>query len=239
MQLEFLWRDNSSLRRDLEVRTGERIELTVTDNSSSIMSFKSAAKGRPARLRIHHMFLSAGPDVLGALATWLTKRNCQRSAQVLDDFIKRNGHLIVRNRERPIDVTTRGTHFDLQRLYDEINRAHFEDSVNAPITWGRMPTTRKRRSIRLGSFTPEDNVIRVHPLLDQAFVPEYFVRYIVFHEMLHAHLGIETSSSGRRCIHTPAFKRMERAYPDYDRAIGWHDDPKNLRKLLRTPRDAA
>ena len=99
-----------------------------------------------------------------------------------------------------------------------------------------MPTQRRRRSIRFGSYTPVDELIRIHPYLDQAFVPEFFVRYIVFHEMLHAHMGIEETPNGRRRIHPPAFRRREEEYGDYDRAVAWMNDESNLRRLLRAPK---
>ena len=65
-------------------------------------------------------------------------------------------------------------------------------------------------------------------------MPDFFVRYIVFHEMLHAELGIETSPTGRRCIHSRAFNRRERQYADYARASAWDKQPANLRRLLRS-----
>jgi predicted metal-dependent hydrolase len=115
----------------------------------------------------------------------------------------------------------------------ELNREFFEDSVSAHITWGRMPSARRRRSIRFGSYSAEEDLIRIHPLLDQGFVPAFFVRYIVFHEMLHAHLGIEETPSGRRAVHTREFRRREKAYPDYDCAIAWQAEKANLAKLLK------
>ena len=233
-QLEFVWRDEGGLQHELEANTGHRIELVLTDNASSIMSYR-AKKGRnPARLRLHRMFLTADQKVVRALSTWLVKDRSAKSAAIIDEFIHNNGHMIRSATERAVRIRTRGRHFDLQALYDAVNDAEFGGVVNAPITWGRIPTTRRRNSIRLGSFTPEDNLIRIHPFLDQDFVPEFFVRYVVFHEMLHAYLGVEKSQTGRRCVHTRAFKRRERAYSDYDRAIAWHNTPKYLNRLLRT-----
>lgn len=233
MQLEFLWRDQSSFHAELEARLGAPIEITFTDNSSSIMSFKSARGDKPARLRIHRMFLAAEPTVVSALCTWLKRRCNGRSAEVLDGFIRQNGHLIRPRERRNPPRLTQGNVYDLDALYDTVNREHFNNAVDTDITWGRMPPSRRRWTIRLGSYTPEDNLIRVHPLLDQDFVPEYFVKYIVFHEMLHAHLDVEHSPSGRRRIHTAEFNRRERAYPDYARAVAWNDDPENMRRLLR------
>jgi Zn-dependent peptidase ImmA (M78 family) len=48
-------------------------------------------------------------------------------------------------------------------------------------------------------------------------VPEFVVRFIVYHEMLHAIFGEKSSTPSRR-HHPPEFQRAEKAYPDYDRA---------------------
>ena len=108
--------------------------------------------------------------------------------------------------------------------------------MDVPITWGKLPTIRRRRSIRLGSYSEEDELIRIHPYLDQPQVPEFFIKYIVFHEMLHAHLGVEVLASGRRNVHSREFNRKERAYHEYDRAVAWQETPKHLNRLLRPPK---
>lgn len=232
MQLEFLWRDGITLKDELERQTKQAIEVILTDNTSSIMTYKPARGGRPANLRIHRMFLFANATVVRALATWLTRKQTRQAGGVIDAFIHENEYLLRQSGPRRIQVSTRGHVFNLRHLYDEVNEEHFHERVDAPITWGKMPTRRHRRSIRLGSYTPEDHVIRIHPYLDQEFVPRYFVRYIVFHEMLHAHLGIEHTPSGRRRVHTPEFKRIEAEYPDFDRSVEWQADRQNLSRLL-------
>lgn len=239
MQLEFLFADEDSLKRDLEVRTGIPIDLTITNNTSSIMTFRHKDPGKPATLRIHRMFLGANPQVVEALATWLVKPRSAAAGKVIDGFIENHTFYLGEKRPRTIQRKTRGLYHNLEELFDEVNVEMFETTVDAGITWGRIPAATKRRSIRLGSYTEEDHLIRIHPYLDQDFVPRYFVRYIVFHEMLHAHVGIETTPSGRRRIHSPRFNRLERKYPDFARATAWHDNPRNLERLLRPMRKAS
>lgn len=216
------------------------VNLIITNNRSSILSYNPGPKNS-AQLRMHQMFLSASPEVVHALGLWLKRRQCKRSGAIIDDFIRANRHMIPgRDTAKTIACRAQGCHHDLQRMYDEVNAKYFDGTVQVPITWGKFPTKRNRHSIRFGSYSPEDRLIRVHPYLDQDFVPEFFVRYIVFHEMLHAHLGIEVQPSGRRIIHSKKFNEMERAYPDFERANDWHNSPTNLRKLLRAkPRRVA
>lgn len=235
MQLELFRNSEDHLREVLEARSGMRLNLRITDNASSLVAFHANAQRTRATLRLHHMFLGAGPDVLHALATWLTHRRHKRSAAVVDAFIQSHSHLIRRGKTHR-RLRTRGRFHDLAAYYQELNATEFENRVDAPITWGRRSTRPRRRSIRLGSYSPEEHLIRIHPNLDQGFVPDYFVRYIVFHEMLHADLGIEFAPSGRRRIHTPEFNQRERSYREYDRAIAWHEARGNLDRLMRAPR---
>jgi hypothetical protein len=233
IQLDLPAWDERALSECLRELCAARIDLCLTDNGSTMMSFRPGTLRRPAQLRVHRMFAGAPPEVVEALAHWAMGRRRRAVCQLLDDFIAANHHQV---RRRPVAVEkleTVGAHHDLQAYYDVVNVTQFAGDIDAPITWGRLPSLRRRRSIRLGSYTPDDPLIRIHPHLDQDFVPDFFVRYIVFHEMLHAQLGVEAAPSGRRCIHTREFNRRERDYPEYARAIAWHDDPANLRRLLR------
>lgn len=230
MQLELAWQDADHLRRGLEEAAGAPIHLVLTDNTSSIMSYKH--KGNRIELRLHRMFLHASPEVVRATGQWIQSGRRRRAARVVDEFIAKHHHHIREARPNRIRVRTEGEFHDIKRYFDEVNAEHFDDAIDAAITWGKMPARRPRRSIRFGTYTFEDKLIRIHPLLDQAFVPQYVVRYVVFHEMLHAAMGIEETASGRRRAHTPAFNRAERAYPEFDRANAWIEAPANLRRLL-------
>lgn len=223
------------LHAELIARTGLELRLRITNNRSTMMTIRYEANGRCAILGLHHMFLGAPEDVRKALAAWVLKPKAKVPGRKLQAFIEAQRHLIARRTPKSIVIRTAGVCFDLRALYNRVNDECFGGEVTSPITWGKMPAGRRRRSIRFGSFSPGEDLIRIHPLLDQEFVPEFFIRYIVFHEMLHAHMGIEESPSGRRRIHPPAFRKREAAYEDYNRAIAWLENEKNLRRLLQAP----
>lgn len=137
-------------------------------------------------------------------------------------------------RERTVRAV--GQHHDLLGIFHELNVQHFCGEILARPRWGNWPSTRRRaraqRSIRLGSYVPEDGIIRVHPYLDQNWVPHFFVRYIMFHEMLHEACP-PVELNGRRYQHHRVFRERERAYPDYLRAITW--ERRHIHRLLRNP----
>ena len=232
VQLEIPWRDAATLRVELEGHTELPIEVAVTDNTSRLMSIRRRRKDGPVQVRVHHMFLSAPPRIVRALAAWIQSPRAKRADGLLNEFIREHAHLVREDSVRAIRTVTQGRCFDIQALFNAINQEEFGNVVNAAITWGRMPASRRRRSIRFGSYYPREHLIRIHPSLDQPFIPLYFIRYIVFHEMLHAFLGTESTANGRRRIHTAEFNRRETAFADYGRAEAWQNQPGNLKKLL-------
>src|SRR5213075_3179426 len=71
----------------------------------------------------------------------------------------------------------------------------------------------------------------INPDHDQPFVPPWFLRYILYHEMLHAVVPDEAGPNGRRCVHTEKFYERERKFPRYRSARKWEED--NLARFLR------
>jgi len=106
-----------------------------------------------------------------------------------------------------------GRYYSLEAIYRELNLAYFNSQIDiARIGWGFR---RSRR--RMGHYDPAHNTITLSPVLDAPGVPGFVVRYIVYHEMLHA--VFEATSAGvRKRHHHAEFRRAERAYPDFARA---------------------
>ncbi len=220
------------LEQELLANSGKRFTLHITNHVSSLMSLRPGRNGEIPKLKLHHMFLRASPEVRMALAEWLRHPRSREAGVVINKFIRQHMHLIEAKVRTEASIQTRGTYHDLAALYAELNQTEFNGQVDAPITWGRMISFTRRRSIQFGSYMPGQHIIRIHPQLDQEFVPDYFVRYIVFHEMLHAHMGVRDNGEGRRSIHPPEFRRREKAYGDYARATAWIGDRAHFKQLL-------
>jgi hypothetical protein len=223
---------DEAARLALEARLGqllsENVVVKVTDNRHTMIS--SRRRSGRFLLRLHHMFLDADDATVRALARYLTRTDRRASAR-LDEYIDAKSHLIRREGRKRRRLRTRGEHHDLQRIFDALNEAHFDDGVGVNVTWGRRSPrkSRRRRSIRLGTYVGEDRLIRIHPVLDAAWVPSFFLSYVVFHEMLHAVIPAPVQN-GRQRFHCAEFRARERAYPDFERAIHW--ERQNLRRLL-------
>lgn len=204
-----------------------KVLLSVHDNRSTMVSFR---RDPPLlKLRVHHLFLEAPPEVIRAIADY-AGRGHKKAGQVLDDYIAaKQGHIRA-GPKRAASLVSRGTHFDLLEVFDRMNQLYFQDSIRARIGWGRNVGRRRRKSIRLGVYDHRAREIRVHPALDRADVPLFFVEYIVFHEMLHQ-VFPSARDSGRHVHHPKAFRDRERAFPRYAAAVAW--EKAHLNSLLR------
>jgi len=198
---------------------GKSLSLRLTDNRYNIISVQRRRDGY--HVRAHRMFVGLEPRLVRAFARYVV-HNDQRASRLLGEHIDRNQHLIAPApaRTRQIVLRTCGRHHDLSAIYDRLNRDYFDGVLDARISWGIARRPAQRRSIKVGSFSVEDRLIRVHPLLDHEKVPRYFLDWIVFHEMLHGKHAI-LKVDGRRCFHPPEFAEDERRFPDYERARQW------------------
>lgn len=174
------------------------------------------------------MFLEADDATVRALGRYLTSTD-RKAAAHLDTFIASNTHRIRKDAGRRPRLRTRGENHDLAEIFDELNAEWFGGKIDVLVTWGRRPPRRRRRSIRLGTYVLAEGLIRIHPVLDQPWVPRFFVAYVLFHEMLH-HVVPAPLENGRQQFHSAEFRELERSYPDYRRAIAW--EQANLRRLL-------
>jgi hypothetical protein len=209
---------------------GKMLELHLTNNHYSMISVRRRPDGY--RLRLHRMFVGAEPRIVRALARYVV-HNDRRASTLLGEYIEQNQHIIRQQVRRPrrIKIRAAGRHHDLGAIFDRLNTDRFAGKLDARITWGPVSARRRRRrSIKMGSFAVEDRIIRIHPALDQPSVPEYFVAWIVFHEMLHGKHEVHRKD-GRRRFHTREFLAEERTFSDYERAHAW--EKANLDKLLR------
>jgi len=209
---------------------GKTLELRLTNNHYSMISVRRKPDGY--RLRLHRMFVGAEPRTVRALARYVV-HNDRRASTLLGDYIERHQHIIRQQKRRPrqMNLRTAGRHHDLQVIFDRLNALHFDGKLEARITWGPVTSRgRRRRSIKMGSFAVEDRIIRIHPALDQDCVPDYFVAWIVFHEMLHGKHEVKREN-GRRRFHSAEFLAEEKQFPEYERACAW--EKANLDRLLR------
>lgn len=199
------------IRQYLQACLGKEVVLVVTDNRVRMLSTKKMKTG--GHLRLHRIFLDASREVLAEIAAWMKDTAHPLPATRL--YIKENGFRI--NNKPPGSYRTKGKYYDLQAMYDSLNREYFAGRIGSVITWGRRSPAKRVRQRILGNYNGTTNTIRINPVLDRSSVPPFIVEYIVYHEMLHADCGIGMNKN-RRTIHTREFKEREREFKHYEAA---------------------
>jgi hypothetical protein len=212
-----------SLERRIRAHlTRGRVQVTLTDNRYTMISVRRIARDKRYEVRLHHMFVDADPVIIRGLAKYIADNDADAS-RILGDFIDANSeHVRGRSRRAPAQlIFTAGEVHDLRMIFDELNAQYFDNRIDAAITWGaRTGRPRRRNSIKMGSYSVEDRLIRIHRSLDRAFVPRFFVAWIVFHEMLHQVHDIRVKN-GRREFHSKEFLADEAGFAAYDQAKIW------------------
>ena len=216
-----------ALERRLELAFGGPVKLAVTDNLRRMVSH-TRVRGT-WRVRVHMMFLGAPERVRQALVEYIA-RGDRRASGVLGDFIHDNSHRIRASRPVTAPLRTRGQAHDLTELFAAVNAQYFGGAMgDVLVTWGRRtrPRSETRSTIKLGSYSATERLIRVHPALDRDWVPRYFLSYILFHELLHHVIQPQPGS-----LHPPALLQREREFKHYERALAW--EQKHIARLLRS-----
>lgn len=176
-------------------------------------------------VRLAPFFAAAEPQVRADLAEWL--RHGRRVRATHDRLMRWIDARYAELAPRTLPAWARrtaGVHHDLAALTESLRGARGAEALlrlERPPTvgFGRFPTRAPRRSLDLGNYDRERDWVRIHPVLDAADVPAWFVRFVLFHEHLHALAAREGWDDG--APHGPTFRSHEALLPDTARAKLW------------------
>lgn len=188
-------------------------------------------------VRIADIFADAPDEAHQALACILVAKLLRRKVpetynKIYRDFactpdLLRRADLARRGRGRKVLTSARGRVYDLDKIFARVNRQHFDDGIAKPqLSWSRARTRRI-----LGHMDAAHDAIVISRTLDSTDVPQWFVEFIMFHEMLHIKHPARIVG-GRRLYHTKAFRQDERRHPYYDDAQDWLDHVARRRREI-------
>ncbi len=218
-QFSLQFSNNKDAFRDyLEHVIGKSVSLILTDNSTNLLSIKM--KNNSVSVRMHWMFLNASNEVIREVVSFI--KTGRSRTPLIRRFISENQTCLKKREQksRQAKIHTQGRFYDLREIFDALNKEYFRSKITASISWrkGNIRRTVKKRT--LGSYSRRTNTILINSVLDRKNVPHYFIKYIVYHEMLHCMLD-EKRKNGRRLVHTSEFRRRERLFNDYEDAMSW------------------
>jgi hypothetical protein len=193
------------------------IPLLISWHQNQVSFISYLKKGHSLHVRLHRLFLEAPSPVLEALVSFLLKKD--KKAQTI---VRRMAHFYFSKvKVMPISLNPVGKVYDLQKICSEIKKDFFPSSFNVSIGWSNTSRVKSFRSITFGTYDRHRNQIRIHSLLDDEEVPLYFLRFLIYHEMLHAICPSIIDKRGFCRSHTAEFKQMEKKFPSYEEAKKW------------------
>jgi hypothetical protein len=121
-------------------------------------------------------------------------------------------------RVRPVSTLPPGQHFDLQALFDRLNREYFAGRLTRPhIGWSKRSWRRQ-----FGCYDPGPNQIVLNRRMDRPGIPQFVVEYVLFHEMLH--VKHPTRRSGCTLVsHSHEFRGEEKRFAKFAMARNYLD----------------
>lgn len=196
-----------------------RVEFYAFTNVNSTIRLREGV----IHVRISDLLEGAPESVIEAIAHILLAKIYRKPIESLHAVRYRRyvsshdmttkAHLVRQVRGRKRIDSARGFHYDLEEIFESLNRQFFYGLLARPLmTWSRL---RARNS--LAHYDPAHNAIVVSRIFDHARVPRYAVEYIVYHEMLHLKHPVKLRGS-RRCVHGPEFQAEEKLFPELERA---------------------
>jgi predicted metal-dependent hydrolase len=174
-------------------------------------------------VRLSDLLQRAPLSVLEGAAAILLSRLYRRRApkallrQYLDyarsDRTRNRVDKMRRERVRVKHAHPQGRHFDLERLFEQLNAKYFGSALQRPhIGW----STRSWRR-QFGCYDPGPNQILLNRRMDREGVPQLAVEYVLFHEMLH--VKHPTRRSGCSLVsHSREFRQEEKRFEEFERA---------------------
>lgn len=201
------------IKKEIKNRSNLEVNLKIKDYKSTFISvLKTRSK---IQISLHKLFETAPENIQEAVITYCLKRDVKAHRAIkiyANEYFSKADYTHRLNLKK---LKSKGEHFDLKHILDNLNLIYFNGEVNLNITWFEKPTYRKFRHITFGSFDKNSNLVRINKMLDNSNIPFYFINFIVYHEMLHYVCKESMGEDGRRKIHTKSFKEKEKEFAYY------------------------
>lgn len=210
-----------SFQRELENSSGMKLKLKINDNLSTMLSVRWEPDC--TRVSLHRMFLQAPQNVMQELACYIKKEHKVIPSNVkffIEDNVKKLDYRHLLDQKK-FKISTQGSVYNLQKIYDELNQEYFNSSLDLKITWFGKPYMRPRSQVTFGLYHDPLKLIKIHRLLDSPILPDYVVSYVVYHEMLHNVCPSYRDKKGIHCIHSKEFKKRETKFRHFNLAQNW------------------
>jgi hypothetical protein len=169
-------------------------------------------------IKISERLRHAPPHILKIVAHLLFSRVYRKPAdRQMSRVYKEYCNIVYPRISAPVrGYNSHGERFDLRRRFDRLNEIYFQKQLSIKhIGWSKRKSFR-----RLGFYDKTRSLLVISRIFDHSDVPPEVIDFLIYHEMLHIKYAA-VEKKGRRVIHSKAFKKAERQFPDYETIEKW------------------
>lgn len=209
----------TTFQQEIENYSGIRLKLKINDNRSTMLSVRWEPDC--TKVSMHRMFLQAPQNVMQALACYIRQEHKNMAPSVkafIEEGLKKLDYSHLLDRKK---LYSQGNVYNLQHIYNDINREYFGGKLNLFITWFGKPNQRNRSRVTFGLYHDPLKLIKIHRMLDSPSFPDYFISYVIYHEMLHHVCPSYIDDKGLNRIHSKEFKEKEVQFRYFNLAQNW------------------
>jgi predicted metal-dependent hydrolase len=173
-------------------------------------------------LKISQYLIGAPENIIQDLAIILLakvyrvnpKKSIKDSYRAFADSIQPD--IPKRKKSIPKGYELLGNYYNLQELFNNLNNKYFDNKLEVKyLGWSK-----NKSYTRLGYYDRERDLLVISKIFDSKKVPQNVIEYLLYHEMLHIFMPT-TTHNGRRRIHPPEFRKIERKFPDFLKIQNW------------------
>lgn len=181
-----------------------------------------------AHLKMHTAFHDASDEVLHEAAhLMLNKRRGARpsgSREAFDAFVRGLPREVFdlpearrsSNRARE-ETKDPGVYRSMAESFERVNVQYFGGRMQRPrLCWS--PVCARRI---VGTYQACSDRVVLTRRLDSLRIPKFVLDFVMYHELLHKALGTGRRGDGKRRVHGPEFRRLERRFLRYGEAEEW------------------
>lgn len=220
-----LVRPLASFQQKIENSSGVKLNLKINDNRSTMLSVRWEPD--TTKVSMHRIFLNAPKNVMEALACYISKEH-KMMAPVVKAYIEEKLHTLDYSYQLdPSKLYTHGNVYNLKSIYDQINSEYFHNQLNLSITWFGKTKQQNKSRVTFGLYYDPLKLIKINRIMDSPSFPDYFISYVIYHEMLHHECPATVDAKGRSAVHNKEFRAREKEFKHFELAQRWVKEHQN------------
>lgn len=212
-------------QEELESNLGKKLQLKINDNRSTIVSVKW--ERHCTKVSLHRMFLKAPQNIMDKLACYIKREDKSMDPKVksfIETGLQKLNYFSILDPKKLYQI---GNVYNLKQIYDDLNREYFNQKLDLGITWFGNGSQKNRTRVTFGLYHDTLKLIKINRLLDSPNFPDYFVAYVIYHEMAHHVCPAYVDEKGINRVHSKEFKQVEAKFKYFDLAEKWLQENKN------------